>query len=209
MLFESLGHLLGCSRHISKRRLSSNWNSKIEFDDGGVLVIQLNPPSQQTVVDWGDCSRAGPSVIVNPFRFYKNILQIWRPISIRLLWTNSQLLPFGLAWCKTRPHHVCSHLWVLNVREWFLLLGSSSFGWVWSHWQSAKNWRFTYLKAAIAIREYCWDDLLAVISRDNLMNALLPCQVVPQVHWENVSGTSLEPLGVGPLGFICLEDMSF
>ena len=150
-------HILGSSLHVSKGGCLRIRIQKLRFNDGGVLIIHLNYPSQQTIVDWGNCSRMGSSVSVDPFRFNKNILQTWRSVIIRLFWTNSQLLLFGLVWCGTRPYHVCSHFWVFDVREWFLLPQSSSLGWVWSHWQPAKNWEFVYLKAAMAIRKYCWD----------------------------------------------------
>ena len=75
MLFESLGHLLGNSRHVSKGGYPRTEIRRLGFNDGGVLIIHLNPPGQQIVVDWADHSHAGPSVLVVPFRFDKNILQ--------------------------------------------------------------------------------------------------------------------------------------
>jgi len=112
------------------------------------------------------------------FRFDKNILQICRSVNIWLLWTDSRLLPFGLAWCRTWPHHVCSYFWVLDVREWFLLPGLSSLGWIWSRWQPTKNRGFVYLKTAMAIRKYYYDEPLAVTLKSDLMNTHFPHQVV-------------------------------
>ena len=36
-----------------------------------MLIVHLNFSGQQTAVDWGNCSRMGPNVSVNPFRFDK------------------------------------------------------------------------------------------------------------------------------------------
>jgi len=120
LLFELPGHFLRSSRHVSKGSCLRTRIQKLGFNDGG----DYSPPSpgQQTIVGWGNCSCAGPSVPVNPFRFGQNILQTWRSINIWLLWTDSQLLPFGLAWCETRPHNVCGHFWVLDLRKRLLLL---------------------------------------------------------------------------------------
>jgi len=139
LLFELPSRFLGSSRHVSKGGCLWTRIWRLGFNDGRVLIIHLNSPGQQTIVDWGNCSRAGLSVLVNPFRFDKNVIQTWRSVNVRLLWTDSQLFSFRLAWCETRPHHVCSHFWVLDVREWFFLPGSFSLGWVWSRWQPAKN----------------------------------------------------------------------
>ena len=42
------------------------------------------------------------------------------------------------------------------------------------------------LEAAVAIREHCRDELLAIALESDLMNAPLPCQVVPQICCKDI-----------------------
>jgi len=64
LLFELPGHFIKSSRHVSKGGYLRTRIWRLGFNDGGVLIIHLNSPSQQTTVDWGNCSRAGGSKCV-------------------------------------------------------------------------------------------------------------------------------------------------
>jgi len=66
LLFELFGHLLKNSRHVSKGGCLWTEIWRLGLDDGGVLIIHLNPSDQQIVVDRVDCSYAGLSVSVDP-----------------------------------------------------------------------------------------------------------------------------------------------
>jgi len=89
LLLKLIGYFFESAHHISKGYCLWIKIWEMRFDDGGVLIIHLFFSKQQTIVNWGNRSHRGPSVSVDPFRFYKNILQIWRSVDIRLLWTDS------------------------------------------------------------------------------------------------------------------------
>jgi len=52
LLFKFPGHFLGSSHHVSKGSCLRTRIGRLGFNDDGVLIIHLNFPSQQTVIDW-------------------------------------------------------------------------------------------------------------------------------------------------------------